>query len=89
MDGFLIGKKLCESFEKFSPLKIESNFKGQVTIISLVEKNKKIQDFSELSKNYQNGTSLTIQKEFIWTDWKYYIPIPPIFFNAIKSELVS
>ncbi len=89
MDGFLIGKKLWESFEEFSPLKIDSDFTGPVKMISLVEKNKKKKDFSALAENYQNGSILIILKEFIWTDWKYYIPKPPIFFETIKSELLS
>lgn len=87
MDGFLIGKELWESFEQVSPLQINSDFTGPVKIISLVEKNKKGIDFSKLVENYKNGSRMAIEKEFIWTDWKYYIPNPPIFFEAVRSEL--
>lgn len=89
MDGFLISKELWESFEQVSPLEISSNFTGPVKIISMVEKNKKGIDFSEPAGNYINGSSLAIEKEFIWTDWKYYIPNPPIFFETIRSALLS
>ena len=89
MDGFLIGKELWESFEHASPLKIESDFTGPVKIVSLIEKNKKGKDFSKLAEKYKNGSGMAIEKEFIWTDWKYYIPKPPIFFEAVRSELIS
>lgn len=89
MDGFLIGKELWESFEQASPLEIESDFTGPVKLISLIDKNKKGKDFSKLAANYKNGSSMAIEKEFIWTDWKYYIPNPPIFFETISSELIS
>jgi alpha/beta superfamily hydrolase len=87
MDGFLIGKELWESFEQVSPLAIDSNFTGPVKIISLVEKNRKWTDFSKLAANYKNGSTIAVQREFIWTDLKYYIPKPPIFFETVKSEL--
>ena len=89
LEGFLIGKELWESFEKFSPLEIESDFTGHVKIITLIEENKKGKDFSKLAEKYKNGSSMAIEGEFIWTGWKSYIPSPPIFFEAVRSELMS
>jgi len=89
IDGFIIGKKLWESFEQASPLKIESDFPGSVSVYSMVDKGRKGTDYSELAQSFSNCNFQTIEKEFIWTDWKYYIPKPPIFINAVRSELLN
>jgi len=85
MDGFLIGKELWESFERASPLNVNSEFSGEVTFISLVEGRRKPLEFSHLAKRYQNGKWITLEKEFIWTDWKKNLPMPPVFLQEIRN----
>ncbi len=87
IDGFVIGKKFWESFEQVSPLKVESNFDKSVALYSLSPKGRKGTDYSKLVQNYEHSTLHCIEQEFIWTDWKNYIPKPKIFFETIMSEL--
>ena len=89
IDGFIIGKKLWESFERVSPLKIENPFHGSVSVYSLVEKGRNGSDYSKLTQLFPNCKFHTIEKEFIWTDWKYYIPKPPVFLNAVLSQILN
>ena len=88
-DGFLVGKQLWESFEFTSPLQVNSNFKGLVNILSMADKGKKGSDFSNLAGSFSNGKYETIEKEFSWSDNRYYVPTPPILFNKIMNELTS
>lgn len=87
IDGFVIGKLFWESFEKASPLTIQSDFSGTAVIFSIVEKGRKRSDFSTIAKSYPNGRHETIDKEFIWTEWKVYNPCPHLFINTVKAEL--
>ena len=87
IDGFVIGKKFWESFERASPLRIDSQFEGRVHVYSMMDKRGKGSDFQDIADAYQNGKFDCVEKEFIWTDWKTYIPKPKQFFKVIKDGL--
>ena len=88
MDGFLIGADLWNSFETANPLQSDNQFKGQVTVLSLLDQGKKTApDYSNLALKYKRMRLASIQKEFTWTDWKYHRPNPSTFFRTILAEL--
>ena len=86
MDGFLIGKRLWDSFEAVSVFEADRGFEGEVLVIALAEKGKKPVDYSSLAKRYRYGRSEVLKKEFGWDDWKMNITNPPLLFNRIKNE---
>lgn len=89
VDGFVIGKIFWESFEKAGPFTIQNDFSGPVVIYSIVDKGRKGTDFSAITKSYSNGRHETIDKEFIWRDWKSHVPNPPLFLKTVKTELAN
>lgn len=89
VDGFLIGKDFWESFEAVSPFQVKSDFSGPVSFYSLVPKGRKPADFSGLSSGYPAPQLKHLESEFIWTGWKQHVPKPPLFIEAVVSELVG
>ena len=87
MDGFMIGKKLWQSFEKVDPQQLSQNINSKVILFSIVESRKKGNNIDDSQLKFSNKIVKFIHQEFIWTDWKYYQPNPPIFFKEILSEL--
>jgi alpha/beta superfamily hydrolase len=89
IDGFIVGRKLWESFESASPLKINGSLKGPFVVFSLVDKRGRGADYTGLVRQLGNARLEQIVKEFVWNDWKYYVPSPPIFFDRIMQEISS
>lgn len=87
IDGFVIGKEFWESFERISPLKIESNFDQSAVFYSIAPKGRKGTDYSGLARDYQHFVVKCIEQEFFWDSWKTYVPKPKIFFESIMAEL--
>jgi alpha/beta superfamily hydrolase len=87
IDGFIVGKGLWESFESSSPLKMSDTLNGSFVIFSLIDKYGKGTDYTGLLKELGNVRIEQLEKEFVWTDWKYYVPSPPILFDKILQEI--
>lgn len=87
IDGFVIGREFWESFERISPLKVESNLGESVVLCSITQKGRKGTDYSSLAHDFQGAIVKSIEQEFFWDSWKSYIPKPKIFFETIMSEL--
>ncbi|MGC9338016.1 MAG: hypothetical protein ACP5EQ_08030, partial [Candidatus Cloacimonadia bacterium] len=88
MDGFLVGKNLWDSFEKTGTLLGDPEFGGKAVIISMDNNAKINEQYASLAHQFKRGTVIKIEREFIWTGWKYYNPSPPIFMETILNELV-
>jgi len=87
IDGFIIGKEMWESFEAASPLTADAEFGGEVIVVSLAEEKGTPSDFSRFAAGFPRGRWETIKREFVWTEWKRYVPIPAIFCAAIAEYL--
>lgn len=89
IDGFVIGKRFWESFESASSMKIIEGLNGSFVVFSLVDQRGKSTDYTGLFSRLENVRFEKIPKEFTWTDWKYYVPSPPILFEKVLQEINS
>ncbi|MEW6442076.1 MAG: alpha/beta hydrolase [bacterium] len=88
VDGFSIGKRLWESYEKVAPAALMQSLRAPVTLISLVPKKGERGGECPIALN-PNGRHLSLPQEFRWTDWKGYKPVPPILFDQLLALLSS
>jgi len=86
IDGFLINKRLWESFESVSPLSVDSDFDGAVLIISFSPKQRAKENYDELVDRYKNGRLEVLKQEFFWDNWKKNVPKPSIFLKRLTDE---
>jgi pimeloyl-ACP methyl ester carboxylesterase len=88
VDGFMLGKKMWESYARISPF-IEQKFeiKRPVAIVNLKKKASKGADYNPLKNAFENATIIEAEQEFVWTDWKIYRPRPPLLYQILSSEI--
>jgi len=87
MDGFLITRKLWESFENQGLENLQTHYNGRALILALDETGRSNPQIEKISSKYPNGDLKFIRKEITWTEWKYYQPKPIETFRIILSHL--
>lgn len=88
VDGFMLSKRLWESYERISPMKDQQvEYAGDTIIISLKKKASKGNDYTQLKPSMHITKIIDIEQEFVWTDWKVYKPKPAILFQTLKNEI--
>lgn len=86
VDGFLIGAEMWRSFEKYSPISGNKNFKGDLIILSSENSKKRAEEIVKLGQEFKKARVDFVKKEVVLTSWKYYTQRPPIIFSKILNE---
>jgi pimeloyl-ACP methyl ester carboxylesterase len=88
VDGFMLGKKMWESYARISPFGEQTyEFGESVSILSLKKKGSKGLDYTSLQKKYTKVRIIELEQEIVWTDWKIYKPKPQILFQTLSNEI--
>jgi alpha/beta superfamily hydrolase len=85
VDGFIINKRLYESFESVSINNDTFIFNGKVHFVFLNNSKKIKQEYLKFKDVYENATLDVIDREFVWSSWKYFIPKPKELFHNIST----
>ena len=89
VDGFLIGAEMWRSFEKYSPIFGNKNFKGDLVILSSENSKKRAEEIVKFGQEFKRARVEFVKKEVVLTSWKYYTQKPPIIFSKIFSEIFN
>ena len=80
---------MWRSFEKYSPIFGNKNFKGDLVILSSENSKKRAEEIVKFGQEFKRARVEFVKKEVVLTSWKYYTQKPPIIFSKIFSEIFN
>jgi hypothetical protein len=87
VDGFMIGKNMWQSFEKYSPLKPNNSFRNEIVLVSTDNKKSKLTEYDGFINLFTQARLEVIQNEIVLTSWKHYTQRPPAIFGKIMEQI--